>query len=140
MDRFDKRAKKIRRRDAIKSSSRLWTENYAPETMAELLVCVHSGTIDRVRSWLETSSTSSGIDLPFPKRLLILSGKPGIGKSTTVRVLSKDLGIDLIEWHSHGQAQMWRDNDFDGDFTNAQSEANLDPASIRSFREPLVRC
>lgn len=32
------------------------------------------------------------------QRILLLSGPAGAGKATTVRVLAKDMGIDLMEW------------------------------------------
>jgi cell cycle checkpoint protein len=32
------------------------------------------------------------------KRILLLSGPAGSGKTTTVRTIAKEMGIDLIEW------------------------------------------
>ena len=49
---------------------------------------------------------------PPRKRLLVLSGKPGTGKSTALRVLAGEHGIDLSEWNdTFGTVQTWRNRD-----------------------------
>ncbi len=37
-----------------------------------------------------------------PKRLLVLFGATGAGKSTMVRVLARELGCNIREWRDHG--------------------------------------
>jgi SpoVK/Ycf46/Vps4 family AAA+-type ATPase len=32
------------------------------------------------------------------KRILLLSGPAGAGKTTTVRVVAKEMGVELMEW------------------------------------------
>jgi cell cycle checkpoint protein len=32
------------------------------------------------------------------QRILLVTGPAGIGKTTTVRLLARSLGIDLVEW------------------------------------------
>lgn len=42
--------------------------------------------------WVEHPSYCS------PQRILLVTGPAGIGKTTTVRVVAHELGIDLMEW------------------------------------------
>jgi hypothetical protein len=75
----------------------LWSEKHAPSSTQELEVCIHKGTIDKVREWMELSispsknmsnhrfvsnSSNSSFKMPPPprKRLLILCGQPGTGE------------------------------------------------------------
>jgi cell cycle checkpoint protein len=70
---------------------RPWTEKYGPVNMDEL--AVHKKKVQDVQIWLE--SVTSGRDR---KRLLILKGAAGTGKTTTVRLLSQQLGVSINEW------------------------------------------
>ena len=108
-----------------------------PKNAAELEVCVHNSTVKRVRQWLlsqtsqlsassfsssssfsqsssqSSSASSQPLSQPYSSRLLILSGKPGCGKSTTVRVLAKELGLPLREWNdTYGQVHYDREGDY----------------------------
>ncbi|KAH0564932.1 hypothetical protein GP486_001670 [Trichoglossum hirsutum] len=72
---------------------RPWAEKYAPTSLDEL--AVHKKKVSDVRAWLE--SVFGGRDR---KRLLILKGPSGTGKTTTVSLLSKDMGFDILEWRN----------------------------------------
>ncbi|KAF2739266.1 Rad17-domain-containing protein [Polyplosphaeria fusca] len=71
--------------------TRPWNEKYGPVTIDEL--AVHKKKVSDVRSWL--SNVFSGQER---KRLLLLKGPAGSGKTTTISLLSKELGIELQEW------------------------------------------
>ena len=67
-----------------------WTERFAPKELSEL--AVHKRKVADVRNWL---------DLAYRERhqkVLILKGAAGTGKTTTLRLLAQDIGIELIEW------------------------------------------
>lgn len=67
-----------------------WTERFAPVDLTEL--AVHKRKVADVRRWL---------DLAYNERhqkVLILKGAAGTGKTTTLRLLAKDIGIELTEW------------------------------------------
>jgi len=70
---------------------RPWTEKYGPASLEEL--AVHKKKVADVRTWL--SDVFSG---KARKRLLLLKGPAGSGKTTTISLLSKELGIDMQEW------------------------------------------
>ena len=84
----------------------LWSDAYAPKSGGELETCVNKDSVRCVRQWMlaATSARDGEVSTASPKRLLILCGKPGIGKSTTARVLALELGLDLSEWSdTYGQ-------------------------------------
>ncbi|KAL7275438.1 RFC checkpoint protein Rad17 [Rhizina undulata] len=72
---------------------RPWAERFAPKTSSEL--AVHVKKIAEVRTWLENV-----LNKPTGKRLLILKGSSGTGKTATIDVLSKELGFEILEWRN----------------------------------------
>lgn len=74
---------------------RPWTEKYQPKDMDEL--AVHKRKVQDVRSWLD--SVTTGRDR---KRLLVLKGAAGTGKTTAVRLLAQELGLNINEWKNPG--------------------------------------
>ncbi|KAG9188819.1 hypothetical protein G6011_07524 [Alternaria panax] len=70
---------------------RPWTEKYGPVSLDEL--AVHKRKVTDVRTWL--ADVFSG---KSRKRLLLLKGPAGSGKTTTMSLLSKELGIEMHEW------------------------------------------
>lgn len=75
--------------------SRPWTDRFGPSNLDEL--AVHKKKVQDVRTWLE--SVISGRDR---QRLLILKGSAGAGKTTTIKILSKHLGLTISEWGNLG--------------------------------------
>jgi cell cycle checkpoint protein len=70
---------------------RPWTEKYGPQSLEEL--AVHKKKLSDVRTWLE--DVYSGQQR---KRLLLLKGPAGSGKTMTMSLLSKELSIHMHEW------------------------------------------
>ncbi|GAB1732431.1 hypothetical protein NU195Hw_g9452t1 [Hortaea werneckii] len=71
---------------------RPWTEQFAPVDLSEL--AVHKRKVADVRQWLE--STLHG----RRQKVLVLKGAAGTGKTTTIGLLAKDMGLDISEWHN----------------------------------------
>lgn len=69
---------------------RPWTDQFAPTDLSEL--AVHKRKVADVQEWLEMAYRGRR------QKVLVLKGAAGVGKTTTVQLLAKDLGIDLLEW------------------------------------------
>lgn len=69
---------------------RPWTEQFQPQDLTEL--AVHKRKVGDVRQWLEM--TLSGRH----HKVLVLKGAAGTGKTTTMRLLAKELGVEITEW------------------------------------------
>ncbi|KAF2210835.1 hypothetical protein CERZMDRAFT_44370 [Cercospora zeae-maydis SCOH1-5] len=72
------------------SSQLPWTERFAPSNLAEL--AVHKRKVADVRAWLNSFYQRKR------QSVLVLKGAAGSGKTTTLRLLCKEIGIELIEW------------------------------------------
>ncbi|KAH7408414.1 Rad17 cell cycle checkpoint protein-domain-containing protein [Phaeosphaeria sp. MPI-PUGE-AT-0046c] len=72
---------------------RPWTEKYGPTSLEEL--AVHKKKAADVQSWLADVFSGRG-----RKRLLLLKGPAGSGKTTALMLLAKELGIAIHEWRN----------------------------------------
>ncbi|NWV62255.1 RAD17 protein, partial [Malurus elegans] len=71
-----------------------WVERYKPETQNDL--AVQKKKIEEVETWLKTHVFQGQ-----PKKggsVLLLTGPPGSGKTATLQILAKDLGLQVQEW------------------------------------------
>lgn len=72
---------------------RPWAERFAPVDLEELVV--HKRKVADVQSWLEDV-----INGRMRQRLLLLKGAAGTGKTTTVQLLAKAMGCEILEWRN----------------------------------------
>ena len=79
---------------------RPWPERFAPENAQELVV--HKAKIEQVRLWL-----SRALEGEAGHRLLVLTGSAGVGKTVTVQVLARELGVEVLEWKNPSSAPDW---------------------------------
>ncbi len=82
----------------------LWVDKYQPSSSKS--ICVAPKKVKEVAEWLQSSIfalssfSSSSYKAQFASnKLLILVGSPGIGKSTMLRVLAKELNLLILEWN-----------------------------------------
>ena len=82
--------------------SRLWTDRYAPQTLKE--ICGNKGQIEKLQGWLGSwdASLKSGFKKPGKEgmnvfRAVMITGPPGIGKTTSAHLCAKLAGFTPIE-------------------------------------------
>ncbi|KAB8227822.1 putative cell cycle checkpoint protein Rad17 [Aspergillus alliaceus] len=68
-----------------------WAQQYPPTTLDEL--AVHKRKVLDVQNWFRDAFAGNQ-----ERRLLVLRGPAGSGKTTTVNLLSQTLGFDILEW------------------------------------------
>ncbi|NXK53482.1 RAD17 protein, partial [Chauna torquata] len=89
-----KRAKSSSRQKRGRSQDEPWVDKYKPETQNDL--AVQKKKIEEVETWLKMHVFQRP-----PKQggsVLLLTGPPGCGKTATIQILAKDLGIQVQEW------------------------------------------
>jgi len=74
------------------TSHYLWADKYKPERIDDLVG--NNGLIMKVKSWLENWNTC--LESEKVKRAVLITGPPGIGKTTTAMILAKELGYEAI--------------------------------------------
>jgi replication factor C large subunit len=68
-----------------------WTEKYRPKTLRDIVG--NECAVSTLRAWAEQWNRGT----PPEKRAVILSGKPGIGKTSSALALANDLGWTVLE-------------------------------------------
>ncbi|KAL5364514.1 Rad17 cell cycle checkpoint protein-domain-containing protein [Aspergillus floccosus] len=68
-----------------------WTQRYPPRDLDEL--AVHKKKVADVNNWLKEALSGNS-----RRKLLVLRGPAGTGKTTTVALLAKSLGFEIVEW------------------------------------------
>ncbi|ESK91582.1 hypothetical protein Moror_2500 [Moniliophthora roreri MCA 2997] len=82
-----------------REDDRLWVDVYEPRTESEL--AVHVRKVEDVRRWLlEAFEGGPSGKLKKYRKILVLSGPAGTAKTSTIRVLSNEMGFELLEWRN----------------------------------------
>ncbi|KAN0060728.1 DNA replication factor C complex subunit Rfc1 [Thecaphora frezii] len=86
-------------------SNALWTTKYAPKSLKDLTG--NKAAVDKLQSWLHAwpSSYKSSFKKPGPHgintfRAVLISGPPGIGKTTSAHLVAKLEGFTPIEFNA----------------------------------------
>ncbi|XP_065519596.1 cell cycle checkpoint protein RAD17 isoform X2 [Lathamus discolor] len=82
------------RQNRSQSQDEPWVDRYKPETQNDL--AVQKKKIEEVEAWLKIHVLQRQ-----PKQggsVLLLTGPPGCGKTATIQILAKDLGVQVQEW------------------------------------------
>ncbi|KAM7208491.1 Replication factor RFC1 C terminal domain containing protein [Naviculisporaceae sp. PSN 640] len=82
--------------------SQLWTTKYAPTSLNQ--ICGNKANVEKIQSWLKNWPKSKkfnfqkrGADGMGGARAIIISGPPGIGKTTAAHLAAKLEGYDVLE-------------------------------------------
>ncbi|KIY43891.1 DNA replication factor C, large subunit [Fistulina hepatica ATCC 64428] len=97
-----KAAEKFTGSTVIDPSSQLWTSRYAPTSLKE--VCGNKAAIEKLHQWLVDwpKSLKCGFKKPGPTgmntfRAVLITGTPGIGKTTSAHLCAKLAGFTPVE-------------------------------------------
>ncbi|KAG2014211.1 purine nucleotide binding protein [Coprinopsis cinerea AmutBmut pab1-1] len=99
-----KAAKEMENREkkGVDPSTQLWTTRYAPQNLKE--ICGNKGQVEKLQQWLNDwqSSMKAGFKKPGKNgmniyRAVLITGSPGIGKTTSAHLCAKLAGYTPIE-------------------------------------------
>lgn len=79
----------------------MWVDKYAPLISADLVVAPKK--VKEIQTWLGEAL------IPGNCKFLILVGNPGIGKSTAVHCLAREMDLEVVEWRE-SLAVAWQPN------------------------------
>lgn len=69
----------------------LWVEKYRPKKISDIMG--NKENIEKMKLWLRNFKNN----LHTTKKLMLISGEPGIGKTSTAHVILKEFGYNIIE-------------------------------------------
>ncbi|KAJ1742840.1 Cell cycle checkpoint protein rad17 [Coemansia sp. RSA 989] len=81
------------------NNDKIWWQQYEPYEAADL--AIHKARIEEVRGWLLQAQSNS-----TSPQILVLEGPAGSGKSTCLRILARELNIDIVEWENAPLAKL----------------------------------
>lgn len=75
-----------------------WVDKYKPKKSSQILS--NSGGIEKIKKWLLNFKNNKIEDYDTFKNGLLISGPPGIGKTSTALILLQEAGFDVIEFNA----------------------------------------
>ncbi|KAF5381671.1 hypothetical protein D9615_005567 [Tricholomella constricta] len=119
--------------ERVDDDERMWVDIYEPTTEAEL--AVHKRKVEDVRRWLQEAFEGgpSGALRKY-RRILALTGPAGTAKTTTIRVLAREMGFEIMEWRNAiGEGNLNDSSRTFADQTDASRTWSYDPDAEAPF-------
>ncbi|CAL9737303.1 replication factor C subunit 1 [Monosporozyma servazzii] len=92
----------IKQEDKIREEDKLWTVKYAPTSLSQ--ICGNKGPVTKLTNWLKNWDANKKLGFKSPGRdgtgifrTVMLSGPPGIGKTTAAHLIANQFGYDVLE-------------------------------------------
>ncbi|KAL2415704.1 hypothetical protein ABEF95_003345 [Exophiala dermatitidis] len=76
-----------------------WADRYGPSNLEELVV--HKKKVSDVQGWLQGKISGRN-----NQKVLVLKGPAGSGKTTTLSLLAKAMGLQLVTWHNPAVSEL----------------------------------
>ncbi|KAG9788024.1 hypothetical protein ABEF93_005100 [Exophiala dermatitidis] len=76
-----------------------WADRYGPSNLDELVV--HKKKVSNVQGWLQGKISGRN-----NQKVLVLKGPAGSGKTTTLSLLAKAMGLKLVTWHNPAVSEL----------------------------------
>ncbi|PIA13441.1 DNA replication factor C, large subunit [Coemansia reversa NRRL 1564] len=113
--------------------SELWTEKYKPTKLKEL--CGQKENAKRILEWLSWWASGTVPD----KRAVLISGPPGIGKTTTAHLVAKLAGFDVLELNASETRNKSTLKDILGSAVGNRSVLEFDRARLRHLESEMEK-
>ncbi|XP_067885684.1 cell cycle checkpoint protein RAD17 [Heterodontus francisci] len=125
------------RQNSASNPNEAWVDEYRPQTQSEL--AVHKKKIEEVESWLKAHTIERCHHQS--DSILLLTGAAGTGKTATIQVLVKELGIQLLEWTNPLSENKFKNHDEFKDCFNTEPSFLVHVSKSQSvlFQEFLLR-
>ncbi|KAJ2608896.1 DNA replication factor C complex subunit Rfc1 [Coemansia sp. RSA 1365] len=113
--------------------SELWTEKYKPTKLKEL--CGQKENAKRILEWLSWWASGTVPE----KRAVLISGPPGIGKTTTAHLVAKLAGFDVLELNASETRNKSTLKDILGSAVGNRSVLEFDRARLRHLESEMEK-
>eukprot|EP00980_Cylindrotheca_fusiformis_P028569 scaffold22612_cov138-Cylindrotheca_fusiformis.AAC.3 len=128
-------------------SNQLWADRHAPQTTRDILG--NKENITKLAKWLDSwernfnNSKAAKKTFSNPKqgpwKAALLSGPPGIGKTTTATLVAKEAGRDLLEFNASDARSKKTLQSTLGDLTGSQA-LSFGPVNGKKKSPKKLRC
>ncbi|GAA5870623.1 hypothetical protein JCM1840_004819 [Sporobolomyces johnsonii] len=114
--------------EQLEDADVLWVDKYEPASREEL--SIHPRKVSDVVGWLAEAFGPNPRIAKY-RRVLVLSGPAGAGKTACLRVLAKEMGIEIVEWKETSNVELANDDARESvvhRFTSFLARAGMAPA------------